>query len=44
MTSERDPESSTQAEIREQAAAERDDRTTRREEHELDRMDDDDVQ
>lgn len=41
MTTERDAEDFTQAEIAEQAAREGDDRTTRREEHELDRMDDD---
>ena len=40
MTIERDPEDATQAEIREQAADETDDRTTRREERELDRLDD----
>lgn len=39
MTIDRNPEDSTQAEIREQAAAKGDDRTSR-EEHELDRMDD----
>lgn len=37
MTTERDPEQATQAEIREQAAGEGDDRTTRQEEAELDR-------
>lgn len=39
MTTERDPEEATQAEIREQAAQESDDRTTRREELELDDAD-----
>ena len=39
MTTERDPEQATQAEIREQAAQESDDRTTRREELELDDAD-----
>lgn len=40
MTTDRDPEDFTQAEIREQAAEQGDDRTTRREEDELDRLDD----
>ena len=42
MTSERDPEDFTQAEIQEQASTEGDDQTTSREEQELDRMGDDD--